>query len=130
MMKFTRMLVATLAICASSVPALAQTSAVERANQKERDSIEYRRENCPSGDRAACARANEKARDSIRYRNQNASRDSRNSYAAIERANQKDRDAIEYRNAHCRPEDARACERANDKNRRAIHNRNARSGLR
>jgi len=129
-MKFTTLGIAAMALCASAAPAFAQSSSVQRANERERSSIEYRQENCPSGDRGACARANERARRSIEYRNQHATRYSRNPSAAIERANQKNRDSIAYRNAHCRPEDARACARANEKDRGAIEYRNANSARR
>src|SRR4051812_38240535 len=86
-MKLIALSIAAMAIFASANPASAQSSAVQRANERERDSIEYRQANCPSGDRAACARANERARDSIRYRNEHATRYSRNPDSAVQRAN-------------------------------------------
>ncbi|CAH0356776.1 hypothetical protein BH11PSE5_BH11PSE5_24560 [soil metagenome] len=121
------MAVCAVAFGATTSASMAQTSAVQRANDRERQSIDYRSKNCPSGDRAACQRANEKARDSIEYRNRNATRYQRDPNAAVERANRRDLDSAAYRSANCAPGNQAACARANEKARDAVKYRTQRT---
>ena len=124
MRTFSKTALSILVLGLSAAPAMAQTSAAERANARERSSIDYRKANCPSGDRAACDRANDRARRSIDYRNDHATRYQRDPNAAVDRANRRDRDSIAYRSANCPSGDKAACARANEKARRAIEYRN------
>ena len=103
-----------------SVPSFAQTSAVQRANDKEQSSIEYRKTHCPSGDQAACDRANRRAESSMTYRDEHATQYQRDPNAAVERADRKDKDSVAYRQSHCASGDTAACQRANGREERAI----------
>ena len=114
--------IAAALLCLGSSPLWAQ-SAVDRANEKDRDAIQYRSAHCASGNQAACDRANAKDRRAIAYRNRHATTAQRDPDAALDRANAKDARSIAYRNAHCPKSNKAACARADARTERAMAKR-------
>lgn len=103
--------IASLAIAASA-PSMAQTSAVQRADEADKGSAAYRATHCKPGNEKACERATKKNEGAVAYRDAHASAAARDPDLAAKTA-AKDKRADAYRDAHCAADNKAACARAN-----------------